>query len=282
MKAAGITTIFLIGFSLHLFLLGKVEEARKGMTHLERSGYVLPPEVLRLTSIGFKGLVADSLFLKASTFFGGKDFSDITKEDWNWMYKTLDAATIVNPYLLAPYYFGQAVLPWEAGMVNEANLLLERGTKTRDWDWMLPYFIGFNHFYFLMENEKAAQYLMEASGRPGAWTFIPRLAARLRLEGGRTETTIAFLQEISKKTEDIGIKKRYEIKIETLQRILFLEKAAELYKERFGSPPADLEDMVRKGIIPAIPKDPYGGEFYLDTDGEIKTSSRFRPVRRRG
>ncbi len=56
------------------------------------------------------------------------------------------------------YYFAQAVLVWDVGQVRLANELLEYGMRYRTWDYLLPFFAGFNYSYFLKDNEKAAQY----------------------------------------------------------------------------------------------------------------------------
>jgi hypothetical protein len=32
--------------------------------------------------------------------------------------------------------------------------------------------------------------------------------------------------------------------------------------------------MIRAGIIQALPEDPYGGEFYLDEHGKVRSSSK--------
>ena len=141
---------------------------------------------------------------------------------------------------------------------------------------MLPFYIGFNHFYFLQENEKAAFYLMDASKRPGAPSLLPQLAARLMYKANRTENAIIFLQEMIKRTDDESIRKQYETRLNALKAILFLERAATVYQDRFKKPPEKPDDLIAKNIIKEIPQDPYGGEFYIDKDGSIKTTSELR------
>ena len=52
--------------------------------------------------------------------------------------------------IVDPYFYANAFLPWDAHMTEETNRLLEKGSRYRDWDWMLPFFIGFNDFFFLL------------------------------------------------------------------------------------------------------------------------------------
>jgi len=47
-----------------------------------------------------------------------------------------------------------------------------------------------------------------------------------------------------------------------------------IFKEKYGRIPKNLNELVMKGIIESIPKDPYGGEFYIDKNGTIETTSK--------
>jgi len=158
-------------------------------------------------------------------------------------------------------------------LIREANELLEKGTRYRDWDWKMPFFLGFNYFYFLQDNNKASEYMMEASRREGSGRVISTLASRLAYEGNRTENAIYFLREILKNTDDPSIKHEYTFRINALETILSLEQAVKKYKKIYGRTPDNLNKLVERKIIPALPRDPYGGELYIDQQGNVKTTS---------
>lgn len=231
-------------------------------------------------ALEFDGLASDYTFLKALVFFGStserKERPRVKEWEWRWMSNILNASTDLDPYFLDPYYVAQAHLTWEGNMVRETNTLLDKGSRYRDWDWNIPFYIGFNHFYFLQNNEEGAVYLMEASKRPGAPSLLPQLAARLMYKANRTENAIIFLQEMIKRTDDEAIKKAYEKRLNALKGILFLERATAVYQDRFGRRPERLDDMITKNVIREIPEDPYGGKFYIDKDSTIKTTSELR------
>ncbi len=88
-------------------------------------------------------------------------------EEWQWLDKVLTASTDFDPYFVDPYVFANANMTWEGGMIRETNAPLEKGTQYRDWDWT-PFFAGFNSFFFLHDNAKAAEYLVTASQRAGS------------------------------------------------------------------------------------------------------------------
>ncbi len=269
---------------VHVYTLPVVTAKMKGLPAGDGDSYIMPSSVLKISALEFEGLMSDFLFLKALVLRGGisegKEGGPGMEREWRWLYDILKASTDLDPYFLDPYYFGNAHLTWDAGLIRETNDLLEKGSRYREWDWMLPFFIGFNHFYFLQENARASEYLMEASRKPGASPFLAKLAARLAYEGRKTENAIIFLKAILRETEDEAIRKEYEKRLRALEGILFLERAVTVYRERFGKEPVKIKELVEKGIIRRVPEDPYGGEFYIDTDGFIKTTSNM--VERRG
>jgi hypothetical protein len=45
--------------------------------------------------------------------------------------------------------------------------------------------------------------------------------------------------------------------------------AAVTYRERFGKPLPNLQELVSSGILPALPQDPFGFGFGFNAQGEI-------------
>lgn len=263
---------------LHVHALQKADIAMKRLpTSVERP-FVLPASVLKVLSLEFRGLASDMLFLKSMIFIGGvnqrKETPRVKEWEWHWWLKILDTATELDPHFFDPYYYANAFLPWDAGMVRETNALLQKGSTYRDWDWMLPFFIGFNNFYFLQNNGEAAEHLMEASRRPGGTKTQASLAARLAFKGNRTETAILFLEEVANNTGVGSQKDHYEKRIQILRSILVLEKGIALYEKEYGNPPTQLDELVKKKILKNIPVEPFGGRFYMDKHGRILSSSR--------
>lgn len=246
---------------------------------------VLPSPVLKITSLEHDGIFADLLYLKALVFHGstyegdGKKQRQVKEWEYAWIYHTLKASTDLDPYFLDPYFLANSVLVWEANRIREANSLLEKGARYRYWDYWLPYYLGFNYYYFLDDNTKAAEFLMEAARRPDAGSFIPFLAARIAYKGNRTENAIIFLEGILKTTKDDSMRKDYETRLETLKRILFLEKGVAAYEEKIGKKPENLNALIEQRVIGRIPEDPYGGKFYIEKDGSIKTTSDLRSMK---
>ncbi|MEK6724961.1 MAG: hypothetical protein AABY54_00200 [Deltaproteobacteria bacterium] len=273
-----IILIFLI--ASYALIFPSFEKARKDIRLGEVKGFNLPPLVVKFMAFEFKSIAADLHYVRASQFYGGRvdRLAEATRDDWAWLYTNLWLATELDPYFQDPYYLGNAFLTWDAGLYVQANKLLQKGMDARTWDWTLPFYIGFNKFYFLNENKEAADYLLKAYERPGAIPYLPNLAARLYQREGRTEAALAFLVNFWENERDQKQKKAYEIRIDAFRKILSLEKAAALYKERNGKQPEKLEELVKAGLIKEIPQDPYGGTFYIRGDGVIETTSKLANV----
>jgi hypothetical protein len=61
-------------------------------------------------------------------------------------------------------------------------------------------------------------------------------------------------------------------------KVLQIEQAIAAFKERFQADPEDLGRLVNAGLLERIPDDPYGGTFYLDEQGRVRTTSKLAPV----
>jgi hypothetical protein len=279
---AAVLLLILAGF-LHVTSLGKASDAYKMLPQETGQSFALPSAVIKIAALEFRGLASDIYFLNSMVFIGTtqqrKETPRVKEWEWEWFVKALDTATDLDPYFFDPYYYANAFLPWEAGKAAEANRLLEKGINYRVWDWMLPFFAGFNNFFFLQNDGEAAEFLMEASRRPGGDPMFASIAARLAYKGNRTETAIYFLEQTAKNTEDATVKKRFEIRIRALQSIFFLENAVAAFKKKYGKSPTRIEELVSKNIINQLPRDPYGGTYYLAENSQVRstTSSELEP-----
>ncbi|ABQ26847.1 tetratricopeptide repeat protein [Geotalea uraniireducens] len=286
MRISRIFPVVLLGVLIpgYFSTLSYVSLTNKRLPKGEEVNVVLPSPVLKITSLEYDGLASDVLYLKSLVFYGstwvGKSQRNVKEWEYDWLYNVLKASTDLDPYFLDPYFLANGVLGWEAKRVAETNRFLAKGSRYRDWDYWLPFFLGFNYYYFLGENDKAAEYLMKASKKPGADPFYGYFAARLAYKGNRTENAIIFLEGMLKTTKEKTIRKDYETRLEALKAILYLEKGEVVYKDKFGKNPDNLNALIEHRIISQIPVDPYGGEFYIDKDGSVKTTSDLRPMKK--
>jgi len=235
-------------------------------------------EILRLASADQRYAVADWTILKVLFYFGRliekspEDQLFHSDPDYPGMLQALKTAVQLDPYNMDAYYFVQAVFPWE-GATQDANELLDYGMSYRTWDFYLPFFASFNAAYFQHDYKAAARYMQQAADLSGIPSFA-RLSSRYMLESGQADLAIAYLDVMIAAAKDPLEKRLYETRREAISTIRELQRAVTRYRDTFGETPADLHQLVLRGVLPEIPPDPYGGEFYLDASGKVASTSK--------
>jgi hypothetical protein len=193
----------------------------------------------------------------------------------------IDVVTTVDPWVGHPYRFAAVWLTRDREMVERGNRLLERAISYHPLDWRNRYYLGFNYFYYLDEQLRAADVLEEAIGLEGAPGYLAPLVARLRSERGGLQVAAAFLEQMAESTEDQYKKAEYlkaldEIQIERSAR--FLDDARAEYWRRNGRDIEQVTDLLA-GPNPVLQRLPRaqsyldGFEWILDPEtGQIVSS----------
>ncbi|MBE0577373.1 MAG: hypothetical protein IH613_15945 [Desulfuromonadales bacterium] len=241
-------------------------------------GYTPDARLLKLVAGGQQTILAESMTLKVIFYFGTVIEHWIQQEfvqpEYFNMFKTIEAAAILDPYNMDTYYFAQAAFTWELGRAKDVNRLLEHGMKYRDWDESLPFYAGFNSAYFLQDYDSAAKYMQKAAEVSGN-SMYTNLAARFFYEAGDSRMGVAFLETMIRQAKNPQVKRLYEMRRDVLLAVQTLETGVADFAERFGKQPTELEQLVVRGLIAELPLDPYGGQFFLDDKGRVRTTSKF-------
>ena len=213
------------------------------------------PPVVQEIALGYlKQLGGEIQFIKAAVFYGGTD-PELDPLLWAApLAGRLAAAAHLHPHFIDTYYLSQAVLPYiNPEYAEYANRIHARGMAARPDDFVLPFFVGFNHFYHLKEPGRAAEYLQRASRLPGAPSWFGHLAAALAGEGGDIYGGLLWLRAMLAGEDDELMRERYRHSITMFERAVVVQQAVQAYQERQGEYPATLGDLV-PGELPAIPE----------------------------
>jgi len=241
-------------------------------------GVVPRPEAIKIVAADHKQSVAAYLVFKVMVYFGTLVEKAENKievpPDYPAMSRILHSAVKLDPYNMDAYYFAQAILVWDVKQIKLANDLLEYGMKYRTWDFYLPFFAGFNNAYFLKDYERAAQYYKRAGELTGDELHV-NLAGRYMYEAGRTDLAIAYLSAMVKSAKNDAIRKSFKKRLEALKEVRRIQVAKDEYLKQTGKLPSSVEELVNKNFISPLPRDPYGGSFYFDDKGEVRSTSNF-------
>ena len=237
------------------------------------------PEYARLWSLGFDAAVADYYWLRAVGIVGVE--TGPIEQHGEVIADLIDVVTEVDPWVDYPYRFAAVWLTRDREMVERGNRLLERGISYHPLDWRNRYHLGFNYFYYLDEQLRAADVLEEAIGLERAPDYLARLVARLRSKRGGLQIAGAFLSQMVESTEDEYKKAEYlkaldEIQIE--ERARFLDAARAEYWQRNGRDIERVPDLLA-GPDPVLQRLPRaqlhldGFDWILDPEtGQIVSS----------
>lgn len=271
-RVFSIISLFII---LHLFFSFHIlNRPGKSLTP-PMDGYVLPSKITKILSLEFGGLVADFMLLKFKTMVGAniETVDQFTDTQWDYLIKGLDTITDLDPYFWEAYYFSETFLTWSAKRYNAANALLFKAKKYLPDEYKIPFYIGFNYFYFMKDNVKGAQYMMEASKLPESPPYLVTFAARLSSQAMQMRVGILFLKDMINQTQDEKIRKHYQKRLMALEMLELLHNAKILYEKKYQKALSSLDQLVISGIMNELPRDPYGGEFVLLDNGSVYTTS---------
>jgi hypothetical protein len=241
-------------------------------------GYLPEAEAMRVLAADQRYLLGQMavdrvLFYYGSLFMQERKGKGIqTTPEYLNMFATLQKALKLDPYNMDAYYFAQAAFTWELGRIKEVNNLLEYGMKYRTWDAQLPFYAGFNAAYFQKDYRTGSLYLQKAASLSGNPLYTT-LAARYFYEAGQNSLGIAFLTGMEKTAKDVKIKTIYRLRREALQAMQQISEAVSGYLAAHHQLPPDLAALVSSGFLKVVPPDPYGGKFYLDGTGKVRSTS---------
>jgi len=210
------------------------------------------PELARVLSLGFGPVVADFYWLQAVQAVGGE--GRMTPELAAHLGKLIDLVTTLDPWVEHPYRFAAVWMTQSEEIVRAANRLLERAIDHHPGEWRNYFYLGFNHFFYLLENNRAAEILERASALPGAPRYLPRLPARLKSEAADIDVAVVFLGELLASAHDEAAKEGYRAaldEIEVEQKARMLDRARAVFRQRAGRDIVEVIELV-EGPSPVL------------------------------
>jgi tetratricopeptide (TPR) repeat protein len=261
-------------------------ETRRDLTafQIEELAQLPRGEYLKPALLGYQHLGADLLWLRMIQVLGKRKN---TAGDYEWLYHALDVITDLDPQYDYAYQVGGLVLAWDR--VDLANKLLEKGLEPNAHIWQIPFYLGMNHFMYTHDYGRAAEYIGRASRTPGLPgelappPFLPLLATRLYAQTDDPESALELLGAVVEQTPHDWLKDELNSRVKELiieRDIRALEQAVAQYRQREGTFPKNLADLLRKGDSKILPQEPFGGEYILETKtGRVNSTTHPERIR---
>jgi hypothetical protein len=226
--------------------------------------FVPTPERARLSSLGFDAAVSDYYWIQTLQLIGGSGGD--TRRHSKQIGEMIDVVTTVDPWVGPAYRLAAVWLTNSEEDVRTAIRLLSRGVAYMPLDWRNRYHLGFNHFFYLEENAKAADILEQAIPLEGVPNYLGPLVARLRSDRGGIEMAAGFLADLARNAPDEYSRAEYLKaldEVETERRARYLDAAREEYWRRHGRDIGRVEELV-SGPTPILPVLPGAHPHFVD------------------
>jgi hypothetical protein len=236
------------------------------------------PERARLLALGFEPAIADYYWIQALQVVGDAQHP---AERTETVEALMDLVTGLDPRVDHPYRFAALWLTESYEQVTHANRLLEKGIAYHPLDWRNRFYLGYNHFFYLEDNARAADVLEAAVRFPDAPHYLAAFVTRLRASSDSLDTAVLFLQQLIQQTEDEYVLADYLdtlAEIETERRARLLDRARGEFQRRQGrdiQTPSELWSGPLRVLASAPPAHPQiaGQRWTLDPkSGEIVSS----------
>lgn len=182
-----------------------------------------------------------------------------------------DAAWL-NPAHEDNYYIANAILPWagESHGLAATQYILRQANDARPFDWQPAFYYAFNVFHFEKNLIEGAQWLGVAARHSSdemEQIQLQQMAAQWLSKGEDLELAIRLQKAMVQETRHKGFAQFLEKRVRRLENLLALEKAMARYRELTGSNPTQLQALLARGVLPALPLDPFGVEYVIDKNG---------------
>ena len=230
-------------------------------------------ESLKLVSLGYDNVVADYYWLRALEHFGTPAYNAMA---YPLLEPMLRRVLTLDPYFKTAYTFAGTALTLRRMDPAKANALLEQGMQYRPDVWQIPFYLGFNRYYFQQDYAGAAEALSAASKYPEAPPITAQLATRIAGHAGRPEIGIQLIDQILERTNDEQLRASYLERRKALQldvELAFLNRLVDRYRDERHAEPKSIEDFVDAGYLQQPPHDPYDKPYRLDSDGRVHSES---------
>ena len=234
---------------------------------LDNELYLPNGSYLKMLSLDFDSLLSDLFWIKGSIYFGSQYRKK--QQEYKWLYHILNLSTDLDPKYYDVYWYGSSILP----SVDESIRFLEKGRIHFPNDWKIPEMIGFYHHFYQKDYLSAANYYEIASNCPGHPPYVPSLSGRFYTEAGDIESAIRVLKNFYDTSDRKDLRDDFAKRIKQLEDIKMLEGKLDLFRKWFKKNPKKLKDLVEAGVIPTLPKEPYGGKYLWDAKRNRVVSS---------
>jgi hypothetical protein len=267
-----------------------IEQVRARVAPLEPTTvaplYIPPRPLLQRVSLGYNALAADFYWIRAIQYYGAERLrlaaasaTDVQepRAGFDVLFPLLDATTTLDPRFSVAYRFGAIFLaepfPGGAGRPDLAVALLEKGLREQPDEWKYMLDIGYVYYWHRHDFRRAAYWFDQGSRMPGAPWWLRSLAAVTMAQGGDRRSSRAMWEGILESADLPYLRDQAErslMQLRALDEMDALQQLVDRVSISDGVPPGDWTALLAARLLPAIPLDPSGTPYEIDSGARVR------------
>ncbi len=270
--ALGLAFVFVLSACLAAALKWRADSLGRASVRGSALHFLPSGRYLKAVSLGYSSLLADIIYIWAIQYYSDPSIAD--------RYTRLDhifgAIAELDPRYSEPYIIGALIAAYEARDVGLALKILDRAMEKNPTDWVYPFEAG-HYAQMMMKDYRVAQeYYRKAMEIPGAPDIAKRLYANAVFKAEDYETAWKTWLEVYRTASDDRVRKiasNHLYQVKAAVDLKAIRDALRRFEERTGGKPRRLEDLVRAGFLPNIPRDLDDKDYVYDPQtGEVTTA----------
>jgi len=196
----------------------------------------------------------------------------VSKAKWPAAERLANLVVDIDPLFDSAYVVMASVL---SGLQNDSDAairLLEKGSEVSKY-WRIHFLLGFQYFMEKGDYVRGAQCLERAFALGGP-AYLQFLITRLYADAGDPATAMDFIALRLKNEENAEVRAGLEKRLSDLwihRDLGRIDAAIEAYSAKLHRAPKDVRELVARGFLPQLPRDPKGGEYSIHSDGKAGT-----------
>jgi tetratricopeptide (TPR) repeat protein len=239
---------------------------------------LLRPAVARALALGFDAFAADLYWVGALHYAGEPKNQRVC---YAQLANYIDLVNALAPDFESAYRFGGLSLPCPSAEgwrnIPEAVTVLRRGVERFPNNWFFRLLLAYDLSAYQKRYPEAGSILIEAAKIPGAPPYLGRLATRMFSQVDDFETAAQIARQLYESTADPKEREALLHRIRLLdvaRELAILQQAVTEFRAHTGRLPSEIEELVRLGVLSAIPKDSLGGSWQYDsTTGKVRSTA---------
>jgi len=231
------------------------------------------PAMAEKSLLGYlRQLGGEMHFIQSAVYAGSLAFGECHMFGADRVAANLDSAAELNPPFIDTYFYCESFIATQGPeYARQANSILRKGVAALPEKWELPFFLGFNHFYYLHEYSEAANALKMASKAPGAPSWLGHLASVLAAKSGNIYAGLIWLKAMHAGEKDEAVKRSYENDIADFETALEVQKSIFSFRKTYGHAPFTLDELIPE-FLRGIPV--FKGNYRLKWDPPVLSMER--------